>query len=130
MTLTNPTPPAEFTAEFNILSGDNVVARGGTDSFPDWSRPWLVSRGYVICFLAPFDAEAGKSYDLSLRVTSALPTIISSEPEVLVFVDPHFDMGYSLRKIFVTCVGIAVVVIDLCYGFSALRLRTRSRSRV
>jgi hypothetical protein len=129
MTVTNPTPPAEFTAKFDILSRGDTVARGGTDSFPEWQRPWLISRDDVICFLAPFDADAGKSYDLSLRVTNALPSIISTEPEALVFVDPHFDMGYSVRNVFVTCVGIAVIVIDLCCSFVAPRLRKRTRTQ-
>jgi hypothetical protein len=130
MTVTNPTPPAEFTAEFDILSGGSVVARGGTDSFRDWDRPWLITRDYVICFLAAFDADAGKSYDLSLRVTKALPSIIAAGPEAVVFVDPHFDMGYLLRKVCVISVGAAIVVIGFICGLSGKAEKENGEKRI
>lgn len=123
-----PDPPDEFVAHFEILSQGKLVANGGTEGWPEWEHRWNITRDYVIRFLAPFDASAGQGYELSLQVASALPTVVSTHPELMVFVDPLFDQGYLTRRSFLIYAGAGIVAVDLLYAYSALCYWKRRRA--
>jgi hypothetical protein len=124
ITPTNQLPADEFTAAFSISSGGTVLARGGSDSFPEWSRPWNISKDYVIRLLAPFSADSRKSYHLLLQISRVLPSIGRMNPTAVVAIDPQFDRpGYSIRESFLIVTGILIVVMDAIYGLAILRQR-------
>jgi hypothetical protein len=116
-TPTAPIPQDEFAANFEISSERNLVTRGGTDSFPDWQKRWVISRDYVIRLLAPFDANAGAHYDLSAHIVHVSTRLASAEAKLVVFVDPLFDEGYLFRTQFVIGFGFGLATSVAIYLF-------------
>jgi hypothetical protein len=114
-----PTPRDEFAAEFEVTTKDQLVAKGGSASAGDWSgggpAPWTISRDHVIRYLDSFQAEPGKRYQLSLRVTSAQPKLVSKKSYALVEVDGLFDTLYPLRTALLLAVGVVIAIAIFIY---------------
>lgn len=128
-----PTPRDEFTAEFEVTSGDQVIAKGGSVSAGDWSgggpAPWTISRDHVIRYLDSFQAVPGKLYQVLLRVTSAQPKLISKKSYALVEVDGLFDTLYPLRTFLLLAVGVVIAIAIFFCTWSTFRSWRKSDRR-
>jgi hypothetical protein len=112
-----PVPRDELTAEFEVTSRDRLIAKGGTASAPDWSgggpAPWSSNKDHVTRYLDSFSAEPGKPYQVSLRITSVRPRLVSKKPNAMIVVDWHFDEFRYLRNSLLFCGGAAISILIL-----------------
>lgn len=118
-----PVPRDEFTAEFEVTSQNKLIAKGSTATYPDWSGPWASNRDHVTRYLNSFDAERGKIYQVSLRITSAQPRLVPKNPKAMVVVDWGFDEFRKLRESLLVYVGAGIGIAVFLYGCFALRSR-------
>ena len=125
---TMPYPRNEFTAKFDVFSKDRLVAHGGSDTFPSWQEPWILSRDHVVRGLAPFDAKAGLRYKITIQIVNASSELASAEPRVMVYLDPLFDESYSARGQFVICSGVGIGILVAVYVAGHL-VRSRARKQ-
>jgi hypothetical protein len=127
-----PTPRDEFTAEFEVASNDKLIAKGGTASAGDWSgggpAPWRISRDHVIRYLDSFQAEPGKLYQVSLRVTSAQSRLVSKKSYALIEVDGLFDTRYPVRTALLSAIGVVIGIAIFVCAWSMLRARRRANA--
>jgi len=127
-----PVPQDEFTAEFEVTSKDQLIAKGGTASFPDWSgggpAPWASNRDHVTRYLNSFHAEPANRYLVSLHITGLLPRLVGKNPKALVEIEPRFTLFYDLRKSLFTYAATGIgLVVALTYGYITLRSRRAAR---
>jgi hypothetical protein len=83
-----PVPQDEFTAEFEVTSRDQVIAKGSTASYlPDWKNggpaPWASKRDQVTRYLDSFHAERGDMYSVSLHITRLMPGLIGKKSPII-----------------------------------------------
>jgi hypothetical protein len=105
-----PTPADDFSAEFTISSGGSVVAQGSTTND---RHATAASLFYTIRYLEPFDAEPGRTYDFSFRITDALPALTSTKPTLTITIDPLVSEGVAIRGTLVTNLGVGLILVGL-----------------
>lgn len=118
ITIEVPVPQDEFAAKFEVISKDQVIAKGSTASYlPDWKNggpaPWASNRNQITRYLDSFHAERGKKYSLSLQITQLLPRLVGKNPRAMVFLDGRFDEFYQLREILLISVGAVIGILIL-----------------
>ncbi len=127
ISLEDPLPPDQFKAEFEVTSRDQLIAKGGTASAPDWSgggpAPFSINKDHLTRYLDSFNAEPGKPYQVSLRITNARPTLVSKKPYAMIQVDGLFDGLYPLRTFLLLAVGVVIAIVILLYSWSMLHSR-------
>ena len=104
-----PVPADDFSAEFTIGCGGSVVAQGSTTND---RHATAASLFYTTRYLEPFDAEPGRTYDFSFRITDALPALTSTKPTLTITIDPHVSEGV-IRGTLVTNLGVGLVLVGL-----------------
>jgi hypothetical protein len=77
--------PDEFEAEFSISFNKKPVMIGTSESTP---RQGTFKSNHTARDLAIFDAEVGKSYELSFRIIRADPILRSTKPVVTIWLVP------------------------------------------
>jgi|HubBroStandDraft_4_1064222.scaffolds.fasta_scaffold54218_2 hypothetical protein len=120
-----PIPRDEFTAEFEVKSKEQVIAKGSTANHPDWSGPWLTNRDKVTRYLESFQAERGKKYSLSLKITRLLPGLVGKNPQALVVIDWKFDEFRQLREFLLIGLGIIIGILFLIERLLTRRKRSK-----
>jgi hypothetical protein len=121
-------PHDEFTTDFEITSKDKLIAKGSTATHPDWSGPWANTGNRLIRYLGSFDAQPREVYQLSLRITAALPRLLPKRAKAIVEIDAGFDEFRSLRESLLLAVGVVIAIVILLYTWSMLRSRRKERS--
>ena len=127
-TVRDPVPQDAFAAEFEIHSRDGVIAKGGTESFPEKGAPWAINRDQITRYLNGFHAEPGTRYSISLRITRLRPGTIGKNPQALVVIEPKFTLFYDLRKstFIYASTGLGTIALGVC-AYAALRWRKSMR---
>lgn len=111
--------PTDFAATGKIALDGAIVSQG----FPAWSRPALLSGDYLLLCLYSFDGLPGKTYELSLRIDDVSPNFANAAAEVIVQLDPHYDMGYLTRMTFLKCVAAVLAVLWLVHVGTGVQMR-------
>lgn len=75
-------PPDDFAVQFVVRSGGDTVAEGTNES--DDPKPSLHSKNYTARYLSTFQAVPGRRYELTFRVTRALPSLAATKPVVMI----------------------------------------------
>ncbi len=133
-TLTEPTPPDQFSAYFRVTSEGKTMAEGDNSSNP--RRPASLSKDEFARFIGDFHAEPNRTYELSLRINDAAPGILSRDAKVAVYLDFHVREGANYLAALLRFAGIGSGLVGLLlasplwYFLIQRLLRRRQSGRV
>lgn len=124
-TLIRNDAPDDFSVEFTITSRGTVVAAGnsGNDRHGRILGPFSTTR-----LLEPFEAEPGAPYDLSLKVTDASPAIASTNPTLMLGIDPLFTQDSYIKGLLLIYLGVGLAFFGgIIVALQLSRLRKQKK---